>query len=206
MPGHTAKEIVAARHLLSKKDRALARADKVTPPFDWHTRDMGFSGPTAGAGTTGVDRLGSRDLARVTDRFSTSTPSAVLAKDQAYLRLLGLFRQSTMHPCNRGGPAVRTLGFRSASRARRRKRCSQPDPDYGGRSLDGRCLSHGLRRSNRYLSRGRSGPSRRSSPRRQSPEPPWRRRAVQTCRELETVPGCRGSSAVGVLFSGQKGF
>ena len=34
MSGHTAKEIVAARHLLAKKDRALARADRVTPPFD----------------------------------------------------------------------------------------------------------------------------------------------------------------------------
>jgi hypothetical protein len=33
--GHTVEEITDAPRFLAKRDRALARADKVTAPFEW---------------------------------------------------------------------------------------------------------------------------------------------------------------------------
>ena len=98
MSGHTAKEIVAARHLLAKKDRALARADRVTPPFDWRIRDRGFSGLLQLVLEQQVSTASAAAIwARVKDGFSTLTPSAILAKDQTYLRSLGLSGQKARY-------------------------------------------------------------------------------------------------------------
>jgi 3-methyladenine DNA glycosylase/8-oxoguanine DNA glycosylase len=87
MNGHTAKEIVAAQHFLAKKDRALPPADKVTPPFDWRTRDRGSSGLLQLVLEQQVSTASAAAIwARVKNGFSTLTPSVVLAKGQAYLR------------------------------------------------------------------------------------------------------------------------
>jgi DNA-3-methyladenine glycosylase II len=98
MFGHTAEEIASARHLLAKRDRALARADKVTPPFDWRTRNRGFSGLIQLVLEQQVSTASAAAIwARVRNGFSTLTPSAVLAKDQAYLRSLGLSGQKSRY-------------------------------------------------------------------------------------------------------------
>ena len=98
MGGHTSTEIAAARCFLAKADRALARADKVTPSFEWRVKDGGVAGLVQLVLEQQVSTASAAAIwARVKGGFSKLTPKAILGKDEAYLRSLGLSGQKARY-------------------------------------------------------------------------------------------------------------
>jgi DNA-3-methyladenine glycosylase II len=96
--GHTAEEIAKARRHLSKKDGALARADKVTPPFEWRSKSAGFVGLTQLILEQQVSTASAMAIwSRVKGAFPRLSPKAVLEQDEAFLQTLGLSGQKARY-------------------------------------------------------------------------------------------------------------
>jgi DNA-3-methyladenine glycosylase II len=96
--GLTGREIAQARAHLASVDAALARADRVTPPFAWRVKEAGFAGLVQLVLEQQVSTASAASLwARVRAAFPEVTPSAVLARDEAFLRDLGLSGQKTRY-------------------------------------------------------------------------------------------------------------
>jgi DNA-3-methyladenine glycosylase II len=98
MVGHTDEEIARARAHLASADAALARADRVTPPFSWRVKEAGFPGLVQLVLEQQVSTASAASLwARMRAAFPQLTPGAVLAQDKAFLRSLGLSSQKTSY-------------------------------------------------------------------------------------------------------------
>lgn len=96
--GHTDEEIARARVHLADVDPALARADRVTPPFRWRVKEPGFPGLVQLVLEQQVSTASAASVwGRVRAAFPRLTPGEVLARDEEVLRDLGLSGQKARY-------------------------------------------------------------------------------------------------------------
>jgi len=96
--GHTAEEIGQARQYLAKKDKALARADKVTPVFQWRVKEAGLPGLIQLVIEQQVSTASAAAIwARFQSAFTSFDPDAILGRDEDALRALGLSKQKALY-------------------------------------------------------------------------------------------------------------
>jgi len=96
--GHTAEEIGQARKYLAKKDKALARADKVTPVFEWRVKEPGLPGLIQLVIEQQVSTASAAAIwARFQGAFTSFDPDAILGRDEDALRALGLSKQKALY-------------------------------------------------------------------------------------------------------------
>lgn len=98
MIGPTTEEIAAARRFLSRADRALARAHKSVPPFEWRLSPGGFPRLTQLVIEQQVSTASAAAIwRRVVTAFPDLTAGDVLETDDAFLRSLGLSSQKARY-------------------------------------------------------------------------------------------------------------